>query len=172
MSVKFQIQLEADAVTESTVTIPFDFHDRSSLPPDQVLEDNIVINPITVRTYFKLKPLLLKIDKDDFNTVVEMKDDIRPDSKLVEIMDRYDSLFMDIICIGLHNQKSNPPAWFREMLVDNCIWKDIYILLNAILYRIGYNPFCKSITTLRSVSPLTEAELIAAQKNLESWTSQ
>lgn len=64
------------------------------------------------------------------------------------------------------------PAWFREVLKDNCIWEDIYILLNAILFRIGCNPFSRTITALEAVSPLSEEELIALQKNSETWKNR
>lgn len=86
-------------------------------------------------------------------------------------MDKYSDIILDIVCLGIHNRSSEPPIWFREVLMDNSTWEDIAILLNAILYRIGYYPFCKSITILRNVSPLGEAEIIAAQKNLQSWSN-
>lgn len=171
MSVKFLFQLEADTIAEKAVRIPFDFPDKSSVPEGHKLDDVIVISPISTRTWFKLKPLILSIEKVDFELLVEMEDRIVPDLDLIEVMSKYDKLILDIICIGIHNKKSDPPEWFRDVLIDNSAWKDLYILLNAILYRVGYNPFYKSITILRSVSPLTEPELIAAQKNLKSWTS-
>lgn len=172
MSINFLIQIEADTVTESPVSIPFEFSNKLSIPEGETVTDIIVIEPITVRTYFKLKPLLLSIEKPDFDKLVFREENIVPDSELVEIMAKYDETIFEIICIGIHNSKDNMPLWYREVLKDNSTWKDLFILLNAILYRIGYNPFCKSITTARSVSPLTELELIAAQKNLESWTNQ
>lgn len=166
--VKQLLQLESETVTERSLKIPFDFSNKESIPKGKDPGNSIVISPITVRTWFKLKPLLLSIDKDDYNKVVASENPL-PDAELNEIIDKYDGLLLDIICIGIHNKKGDPPAWFREVLKDNCTWKDIYILLNAILFRIGYNPFCKSITILKSVSPLTEAEIIAAQENHESW---
>lgn len=166
--IKELIQLETDTVIEKPLKIPFDFDNKESLPKGKDPGDCIVISPITVRTWFKLKPLLLSIDNKDFDKLVA-KEELLPDAELSEIIGKYDELLLDIICIGIHNKKSDPPAWFKEVLKDNCTWKDIYILLNAVLFRIGYNPFCKSITILKNVSPLTEAEIIAAQKNLESW---
>lgn len=166
--IKQFVQLEADTVTETPLKIPFDFSNKESLPKGKDPGDTIVISPITVRTWFKLKPLLLSIDSKDYDKVVASENP-PPDAELNEIINKYDELLLDILCIGIHNKKSDPPEWFREVLKDNCTWKDIYILLNAILFRIGYNPFCKSITILKNVSPLTEAEIIAAQKNLESW---
>lgn len=166
--IKQFVQLETDTVTETPLKIPFDFSNKDSLPKGKDPGDCIVVSPITVRTWFKLKPLLLSIDKLDFDKVIA-KEDPLPDAELTEIISKYDDLLIDILCIGIHNKKSDPPAWFKEVLKDNCTWMDIYILLNAILFRIGYNPFCKSITTVQSVSPMTEAEIIAAQKNAESW---
>lgn len=166
--VKQFVQLEADTVTETPLKIPFDFSNKESVPKGKDPGESIVISPITVRTWFKLKPLLLSIDSKDYDKVVASENPL-PDAELSEIISKYDELLLDIICIGIHNKKSDPPVWFREVLKDNCTWKDIYILLNAILFRIGYNPFCKSITILKNVSPLTEAEIIAAQRNLESW---
>lgn len=171
MSVQFLFQLEADTITEKPVRIPFDFPDKSSVPEGQVLDDIITINPLTTRTWFSIKPLILRIEKEDFEALLEVEGKVIPEYNLIQLMAKYDELLFDIICIGIHNQKTDPPAWFREVLKDNSIWKDIYILLNAVLYRVGYNPFYNSITTLRNVSPLTEPELIAAQKNLKSWTS-
>ena len=85
-------------------------------------------------------------------------------------MAKYDDLIVDIICLGIHNKKSNPPEWFRDVLIDNTTGEDMRILLNAIIYRIGFFPFYNSITTLRRVSPLkTETEIIAVRRNLMSW---
>lgn len=84
-------------------------------------------------------------------------------------MDKYGELLLDIICLGIHNKPSDPPKWFKQALADNSTWEDIRILFNAIIYRIGYHPFCTSITMLRNVSPLRETEIIAARKNLQSW---
>ena len=170
MSVQFLFQLEADTITEKPVRIPFDFPDKTSVPDGKVLDDIITINPLTTRTWFAIKPLILRIEKEDFEALLEVDGKDIPEYDLIQLMAKYDELLFDIICIGIHNKKTDPPAWFREVLKDNSIWKDIYILLNAVLYRVGYNPFYNSITTLRNVSPLTEPELIAAQKNLESWT--
>lgn len=169
MSVKQIVITESDSVTGQSIRIPFDFTEKGSLPKGKEIGDCIVISPITVRTWFKLKPLLLQIEKEDLDKITA-KENVKFDADVPEIIGKYDTLIMDIVCLGIHNKKSDPPAWFREVLKDNSTWQDIQILLNAILFRIGYNPFCKSITILKSVSPLTEAELIAAQENEKSWT--
>lgn len=171
MGIKDVIRLEADTVTEQPVRIPFKFQDLSSLPEGKKLGDSIVISPITVRTWFKLKPLLLQLDKTDIEKImVREGQDVDPETP--EIMSKYDTLVLDIVCLGIHNKKSDPPAWFREVLKDNSTWQDIHVLLNAVLFRIGYNPFCKSIMTLKNMSPLDEGEIIALSKNQESWISQ
>lgn len=167
MSVKYLSQVEADTVTEMPAKILFDFTNKDSVPEGKDPGDCIVIRPLTVRTWFKIRPLLLSIEKDDLDKMVCKPGEVN--ESLQEIMDKYSELLLDIVCLGIHNRKSNPPAWFREVLIDNCTWEDIRILLNAVIYRIGYFPFCKSITILKSVSPLEETEIIAAQKNLKSW---
>lgn len=168
MGIKHYLQLESDTVIERPVKIAFEFSVRDSIPKGKDPGDSIVISPITVRTWFKLKPLILSIEKDDLEKLIEKEERV-PDVQLIDIISKYDDLLFDILSIGTHNKKSDPPVWFREVLKDNCTWEDVYVLLNAILFRIGYNPFCNSITTLMNVSPMTEAEIIAAQKNLESW---
>lgn len=165
------VQFEADSVTEKPIRIPYEFSDKGSLPAGKDTGDCIVISPISVRTWFKLKPLLLQFDKEDLEKLI-VKEGIDFDVRAPEIMAKYDTLIMDIVCLGIHNKKNDPPAWFREVLKDNSTWKDIHILLNAILFRIGYNPFCKSITLAKKVSPMTEAEIIALQKNQKSWRNQ
>ena len=114
-----------------------------------------------------LRPMLMKIEKDDLGKMIANDGELTSD--FAGLMDKYGELLLDIVCLGIHNKPSYPPVWFRDVLMDNSTWQDIQILLNAILYRVGYTPFCKSITTLTSVSPVTEAEIIAAQKNLQSW---
>lgn len=168
MGIKQIIQLESDAVTERAIKIPFDFTDKSSFPAGKNPGDHIVISPVTVRTWFRLKPLLLKIEKADIDKLA-VQDGRDFSEDLPEIISKYDEVIMDIICLGIHNKKTDPPLWFREVLKDNCTWEDIHILLNAILFRIGYNPFCKSITIVKRVSPLNEQEIIALEKNMESW---
>ncbi|QIK58808.1 hypothetical protein G7050_02695 [Dysgonomonas sp. HDW5A] len=168
MSVKQVIQLESSAVTGQPITIPFEFSDLSSLPAGKKVGDNIVIRPITVRTWFKLKPLLIQIDSEDTDKLT-VKKDIEFDSSIEQLISKYDELLFDIVCIGIHNKKGDMPDWFKDVLKDNCTWNDIYILLNAILFRLNYNPFFNSITLCKNVSPLSEEEIIALQKNQKTW---
>ncbi|WP_294591636.1 hypothetical protein [uncultured Bacteroides sp.] len=167
MSVEHLLKIETDTVTEMPVKIPFEFANKNSVPQGKDPGDCIVIRPITVRTWFRLRPLLLQIDAEDLERMIVKAGELAND--FPELMDKYGDLLLDIVCIGIHNKPSEPPVWFREVLMDNSTWEDIRILLNAILYRIGYFPFYTSITTLRNVSPLGETEIIAAQKNLQSW---
>lgn len=167
MSIKHLFKIESDCVTEIPVRIPFDFSNKEAIPPGKDCGDSIVIRPITVRTWFRIRPILLEIDKDDLDRMVVKAGEVN--SEFPELMDKYGERLIDIVCLGIHNKPSAPPAWFRQVLIDNSTWEDIRILLNAIVYRIGYFPFCNSITTLWNVSPLGETEIIAAQKNQESW---
>lgn len=167
MSVKFLAKIESETVTEIPIKIPFEFTDKSSLPPGKEPGDSIVIRPLTVRTWFRIRPLLLQIEKEDLKKLIHKAGEVN--ENLPEIMDKYSELLLDIVCLGIHNRKSHPPRWFREVLIDNSTWEDIHILFNAIIYRIGFFPFCNSITTLTNVSPLGEQEIIAAQKNLKTW---
>ncbi|MCE8835155.1 hypothetical protein K0F64_12140 [Phocaeicola vulgatus] len=167
MSIKNLFKLESASITEQPVKIPFDFSERKSIPAGKEVGDSIVIRPITVRTWFKLRPLLLEIEPADLDKMIVKPDE--PTSDFPVMMDKYGELLLDIVCLGIHNKPSEPPAWFRNVLIDNSTWEDIRILLNAIFFRIGYFPFCDSITMLQNVSPLGETEIIAAQKNLQSW---
>lgn len=167
MSVDHFLRLEADTVTEMPVKIPFEFKNMEAVPQGKDPGDCIVIRPITVRTWFRIRPLLLQIETEDLSRMTVKAGELAED--FPRLMDKYGELIMDIVCLGIHNKPSEPPAWFRDVLMDNSTWEDVRILLNAILYRIGYFPFCTSITTLANVSPIGETEIIAAQKNLQSW---
>ena len=171
MGITHIFALESDTVTEKAIRIPYEFTETQALPPGKSAGDHIMITPITVRTWFKIKPLLLQIRQEDLNKILVHPGQNFP-AECPEFMNQYDDLLLDIICLGIHNQKSDPPGWFREVLKDNSTWEDLSILLNAILFRLGYNPFYKSITMLKNVSPMTEAEIIAAQNNARSWISQ
>lgn len=168
MSVKQILQIESDAATNMQITIPFEFTKLDSISDGKKLGDSIVITPITVRTWFRLKPLLLNIEKQDREVLTANKD-TSFSNVVADLMGKYDELIFEIVCVGIHNKRGSMPDWFREVLKDNCTWEDIYILLNAILFRIGCNPFSRSIIVLEAVSPLSEEEIIALQKNNETW---
>ena len=168
MSVKQVLQIESEIATEQSVTIPFEFKNTDKLPNGKNTGDSIVIKPITIRTWFRIKPLLMLIDKKDREKIADTKDQGFNDDT-AELMSKYDIIIFKIVCLGIHNRKGDMPDWFREVLKDNCTWEDIYILFNAILYRLGCNPFSRTITALEAVSPLSEDEMIALQKNDETW---
>ena len=171
MSVKQVFQIESNVVTDQPVKIPFEFTRLDLLPEGKKLGDSIVITPLTVRTWFRIKPLLLQIDKQDREILTANKD-TGFNNEIADLLAKYDEIIFEIVCLGIHNKRGNMPAWFREVLKDNCTWEDIYILLNAILFRIGCNPFSRTITALEAVSPLDEEELIALQKNNETWKNR
>ena len=171
MSVKQVLQIESNVVTDQPVKIPFEFTRLDLLPEGKKLGDSIVITPLTVRSWFRIKPLLLYIDKQDREILTANKD-TGFKNEIADLMAKYDEIIFEIVCLGIHNKRGNMPAWFREGLKDNCTWEDIYILLNAILFRIGCNPFSRTITALEAVSPLDEEELIALQKNNETWKNR
>lgn len=171
MSVKQVIKLESETVTGQPVKIPFEFSDRSSIPKDKDPGDSIVIKPITVRTWERLKPLLALIEQEDKDRIVALQDSVL-NSDVESLMSKYDSVLFEIVCIGIHNKKGDMPGWFKEVLKDNCTWEDIYILLNAIFFRLLVNPFSNSITLCKNVSPISEAEIIALQKNSQTWLSK
>ena len=171
MSVKQVLQIESNVVTDQPVKIPFEFTRLDLLPEGKKLGDSIVITPLTVRSWFLIKPLLLYIDKQDREILTANKD-TGFKNEIADLMAKYDEIIFEIVCLGIHNKRGNMPAWFREVLKDNCTWEDIYILLNAILFRIGCNPFSRTITALEAVSPLDEEELIALQKNNETWKNR
>lgn len=171
MSVKQVLQIESNVVTDQPIKIPFEFTRLDLLPEGKKLGDSIVITPLTVRSWFRIKPLLLYIDKQDREILTANKD-TGFKNEIADLMAKYDEIIFEIVCLGIHNKRGNMPAWFREVLKDNCTWEDIYILLNAILFRIGCNPFSRTITALEAVSPLDEEELIALQKNNETWKNR
>lgn len=171
MSVKQVFQIESNVATDQPVKIPFEFTRLDLLPEGKKLGNSIVITPITVRTWFRIKPLLLHIDKQDREILVANKD-TGFNNEIADLMAKYDEIIFEIVCLGIHNKRGEMPAWFREVLKDNCTWEDLYVLLNAILFRIGCNPFSRTITALEAVSPLSEEELIALQKNNETWKSR
>ena len=171
MSVKQVLQIESNVVTDQPVKIPFEFTRLDLLPEGKKLGDSIVITPLTIRTWFRIKPLFLYIDKQDREILTANKD-TGFKNEIADLMAKYDEIIFEIVCLGIHNKRGNMPAWFREVLKDNCTWEDIYILLNAILFRIGCNPFSRTITALEAVSPLDEEELIALQKNNETWKNR
>lgn len=170
MGIKQIIRLESDAVTDRPITISYEFPNLSSLPDGKTVGNSIVITPVTVRTWFRIKPLLLEFASEDLEKLQGYGDKFSPD--LARLMARYDNTVLDIVCFAIHNRPSEPPLWFRNVLMDNSTWEDLLILLNAVFLRLCYNPFINTITLLKVVSPLDEAEIIALQENNRTWTNR
>lgn len=168
MSIKYVLQSEADSATGKAITIPFEFTDTSSVPKGKNPGESIVITPIKVRTWMQLKPLLAQIESKDLEKLIN-----HPGKKLNEdvfnVISKYDELLFSIMCIGIHNRVGDMPEWFRKTLKENCTWEDVFVVINAIFFRLAHNPFMNTITLLKSVSPIGEREIIALQKNKETW---
>lgn len=160
------LRQESDAVTDAPVSIPFEF---KNVPEDKEAGESIKITPVTVATWFKLKPLLAHISKEDIKIITSKNKETPFDDEIRDIFIKYDELLFEIVCIGIHNKQGEMPEWFKDVLKDSCTWEDIYILLNAILFRLKTMSFFNSITVLKAVSPLGEEEIIALQKNKEKW---
>ncbi|NDV81331.1 hypothetical protein [Bacteroides sp. 51] len=168
MGVKLVLQQEARSAVDEPVHIPFEF---KNVPDGKEVGDSIVIRPATVRTWFKLKPLLVLIEKEDLGKIVSVGENSFSDATR-DIMCKYDELIFEIVCIGIHNEVGDIPEWLKNVLKDSCTWEDILILFNAIVYRLGTTSFLNTITAALAVSPLGEEEIIALQENKESWTSK
>ena len=79
MSIKNLFQQESESVTEQPVKIPFDFTNRDSIPKGKDPGDCIVIKPITVRTWFRIRPLLLEIEKEDIDKMIVKDGELNAD---------------------------------------------------------------------------------------------
>lgn len=168
MGVKLILQQESNSATDKPVIIPFEFKD---VPEGKAPGDSIVVRPATVRTWFRLKPLLVLIEKEHLEKIVSFgKTQTTFNDEAREIMNTYDELVFEIVCIGIHNKPGDMPAWFKEVLKDSCTWEDVFVLFNAIVYRLGTTSFLNTITAAAVVSPHGEEEIIALQENKESWT--
>lgn len=93
MSVKQVLQLESESVSCQPVTIPFEFTRLESLPEGKTVGDSIAITPITVRTWFRIKPLLLYIDKEDRDVLIADKNK-GFSNQVAELIAKYDDLFL------------------------------------------------------------------------------
>ena len=101
MSIKNLFQQESESVTEQPVKIPFDFTNRDSIPKGKDPGDCIVIKPITVRTWFRIRPLLLEIEKEDIDKMIVKDGELNAD--FPELMNKYGGLLLDVVCLGIHN---------------------------------------------------------------------
>lgn len=182
MSVVSELMQETATLADTPAVIPFAFQ---NVPEGKNPGEAISIKPITVGTWFRMRPLLAAIDKADVERLIarpkpegDAPEDDRPttdgtpSADALVIMQRYGELVFEIVCLGIHNRPGDMPRWFRETLQESATWRDLYVLLNAILYRLGVQSFSNSITVLKAVSPLGEEEMIALQRNKTAWTQK
>lgn len=169
MSVRRMMSSEGDIASGRSISIPFDFSKKEHVPAGKSTGYSIVITPITVRSWFRIKPLLATIEKGDLDKLIACTGDKPFGSETMNLMERYDETIFEIVCIGIHNKPGDMPKWFKEVLRDNCTWEDMYVLMNAIFYRLCTNSFTNTITLMKAVSP-REEEIIALQANRKSWS--
>jgi len=164
------LQYQVESVTEKPVFFNITLEDDSMVPKDKKV-DKITIKPIKVRTVSTLIPLLLKISDEDLEKITANKENaFNPES--LEIFSKYHDLILEIICIGIHNNKGTTPPWFKEMLEANFTWQDLHVFLNAILFRMGSQSFHNSIILSSRMSPMDDKGIIAMSKNLKTHQSR
>ena len=178
MSIQSVLMQEAATLAETPAVIPFAFQ---GVPDGKNPGKSISIKPITVGTWFRMKPLLASIDKADIERLIARPkpDDTDPEgatdaadaisADALEALQKHGEVVFEIVCLGIHNRPGELPKWFREVLMKSTTQKDLYVLLNAIFFRIGTQSFSNSIIALKAVSPLGEEELIALQRNKTDW---
>jgi len=163
------LELQADSIADIPFCVPFEVEDSSMLP-EGVTIDKITIHPLKVGTVFRIIPLIGKIFKKDLEKItVNMERDF--DEAAPGVIGKYGETIIEIICLGIHNRKGAFPGYMPEFLKENCRWKDLHLLLNAVLFRMGTRAFTDSTTALMRVGPGAE-EIIALQRNLESWRAE
>lgn len=162
------LNLQTEILTEFPAEFDFEARDTSMLPGG-VKIDKILIYPLTAGTVFRITSIIAQIDQDDLDGITVNKDRDY-NEKAPELFGKYGDVILDAIAVGIHNKKEPPPEYLKEYLQENCTWKDLHVLLNAILYRMGTLAFINSTTESMKVG-LKAEEIIALQKNLNSWTS-
>ena len=156
---------QSAAITEHPVSFPVILEDTSMVPKGKVI-DKITIKPIKVRTVAQMIPLLVSIDSEDLQKITT--DKTRPfDADAVTMFEKYNDTILNILCIGIHNKQGTAPDWFKEMLQVNFTWQELHVFLNAILYRMGSQPFQNSIILSNRMSPMDDKGIIAMSKNLK-----
>lgn len=154
-------------ITEKPVSFEFKVENGDMIPEGKKIT-KITVRPLLVGTVLKIQPLLLRIKQEDLKKII-VRDGVDFDEEAPSLFNKYQNLILDIITIGIHNKRSDPPKWFKEMLVYNTTWKDLHILFNAVVFRMGYRNFLKSINlAAERLSLQNEAEIIALQKKLKS----
>ena len=160
------LEMQAESITDLPFEVPFEVSDSSMLPEGVTIE-KIRIEPLKVGTVFRLTPLISKIKKEDLEKIsVNPERDF--DESALELFEKYGDLIIEVICMGIHNRKGEYPGYMHEFLKENCRWKDLHLMLNAVLFRMGTLAFIASTTLLTKVGPGAE-EIIALRRNLNSW---
>jgi hypothetical protein len=162
------LEAQADMATQRPVKIPFKADDESMVPKG-VDMSVIIVSPLKVGTVFRIKSLLAKIPKEDIDAFAS-NSERSFDPSAPELFEKYATTIFEALVLAIHNKKTDPPAWMREFLQENCTWADVHVILNAVLFRLGNRPFSTSTTTLmKAVGPIEEKEMIAFSTNLQSW---
>ena len=221
MGINGILMQEAATLADTPVVLEFKFKE---VPKGKDPGNSITIYPITVATWFRIRPYLALISEEDleaithtaskgqeeaktetpeidvdalkFETDPEAESDALPpaietkgkeeesqefdlrdnacevSAKAYKALEKYGELIFEIVCMGIHNRPGDMPKWFRETLKASCTFTDVYILFNAIFYRLGVQSFLKSITAAKAVSPISREEIIAFQENKKSWRPQ
>lgn len=162
------LNLQTEILTELPAEFDFEARDTSMLP-DGVTLNKILIYPLTAGTVFRITSIITQIDQEDLDGITVNKDRDY-NEKAPELFGKYGDIILDAIALAIHNKKEPPPQYLKEFLQENCTWKDLHVLLNAILYRMGTLAFISSTTDMKKVG-LKAEEIIALQKNLNSWNS-
>lgn len=167
LAVHRAVEDQIDAILEKPFVIDFEIEHRWMVPFWKWRKmKKITIRPMTVETYFKILPLVVQFEDDDLGKITEART-TTPD--VVKVMKKYSELVVNIVFIGLWNRPGMMPRWFRKFLMSNCTMEDYHIFLSAILYRMGVRSFYQSIMLEKRMSPMEQKEIIALQKNVETY---
>ena len=171
------LEIQAETITDHPHRIPFVINDSSMLPEDFPVTKKddqtfteLVIIPAKVGTFLRIYPLIAKIEKEDLEKIT-VSPERAFDVNAPEIMLKYTEVIIEIICIGLHNRRGEYPEYMPEFIKENCAFRDLHVILNAILFRLGTMAFTDSTTMLMKVGPGAEG-MIALQENLTSWKEE
>jgi len=162
------LNLQTELVTELPAEFDFTAKDTSMLPEGVTIE-KILIYPLTAATVFRITSVIGQIDQEDLDAITVNKERDYHE-RAPELFGKYGDVVLDAITLGIHNKKEPPPDYLKEYLQENCTWKDLHVMLNATLYRMGTLAFINSTTEMKKVG-LKAEEIIALQKNLKSWTN-
>jgi len=163
------IRLQSQFITGQPAIFKFTADDKSMLPDG--FDDSVIkIYPLKVGTVIRVSGKISEISDEDLETITAIQD-VPVSTRAYVAIGKYSDTVIDIICLGIHNQKSAYPEYLHEFIKENCTHEDLFVLLNAVLYRMGTMSFINSTTEMKKVG-LQNMEIIAMRKNLESWAIQ